>query len=700
MFFLKKPLLGCGDDSIGRYHPPQNQPQPVNTRPPAAPSPLREPGSPLRPRTTREEWAAGAPADPGLDRNAAKDAITLPPEQRRTALAIIDRVRAKKIEGVPLSELGLRSLPEEFGDDLSHAKTIDLSQNKLYSLTTSVAKLTKLVNLDLEANLLPKLPDEIGQMKKIRRLNLRGNLLKTLPEAIGAIHDLTYLHVDGNRLEALPAALGRLVQLRVLTASYNLLQGHLPAELRYLEQLKKLDLSHNQIWTLPPAWSDLFSRLKSAILSDNRLQALPESFKLPNRKSDLDLRNNPLVTLPGNYGGFTYKWLSGDNIRSADRHLTVSVTNTGIRQGLVNEGRLLEGDGIFREGPGLLHEDRPMPPPLFDLDVRSELSVEQFVRENQEVGGLEGLDYARQRAEDYSRAEKLAPRDAWIAEVANEYANFPGNNALELEPFPMYPELRPPRTAGAWPTLGAAAAPPGGYPAGFVGMTPGPSFAPNDAGPSNIDYQAAANVAVTDKAKVRAGMDVLRRELKALPLETRTAIVSALEAFPAELVEAKLAENLEAAKLAAALEALHVAESSTVPPRPREKPAYSTRPAQAFAQGSTRPAHLAEGSSRTAFSAVGRTSEARGSLQRGWPQERPISPPPWERIPKRDPEWALGPTDEDQYGYMYDHPQMEYGYPGIQIEEIYPAPVVQEAKWYEYLWDMGEKPYDPYREFE
>jgi hypothetical protein len=682
--FFKKLSLGCGEGSIGRYHPLENQPQPVNKRPPVVPSQLREPGSPLKPRTTREQWAAGAPADPGPDRNAAVNATAFPPEQRRRALAIIDKARTEKLERVSLPKLGLRSLSESFGDDLRHAKNINLSENKLHSLTTSVKKLTELVSLDLSANLLPTLPDEIGQLKKLRKLNLRGNKLKALPEAIGKIHDLTDLHVDGNRLEALPEALGNLAQLKTLTASYNLLQGHLPAELRYLEQLRKLDLSDNQIWNLPPVWHEVFSRLKAANLSSNRLQALPESFKLPNRSCDLDLSHNPLITLPGNYGGFTYKWLSDDNIASHDKHLTVCVTNTGIRQGLVNEGRLIKGHGVFREGPGLQHEDRPIPPPLFD--VRSDLSVEQFVRENQEIGGLEGLEYAKQRAEEYSKQERLAKRDSWIAEVANEYANCPGNNALEPEPLPMDPAY------GAWPILGAAT-PPGGYPAGW---TPGPSFAPNGAGPSNIVYQPPANVAVTDKAKVRGGVDVLRRELDALPPETREATFRALEGFPTEFVEANLAEVLEA---------LHVAEPSTTPPRPREEPAYSTRPAQAFAQGSTRPTHLvspAAGSSRMAFSAVGRTSEALGNLPSSWPQERPVSPPPWERIPKRNTESPL--SDQDEYGmYMVQHPQMEYySCPGVPIEEIYGArPVwdsnpeveVEVTKWHDYFWDMGERPY-------
>lgn len=689
--FCKKISLGCVKDSVGRYTPVEG-PKPVSKMPPVVPLHLREPGSPLRPRMTREQWVEGAPADPGPDRDAGVDAIALPPEQRRRALDIINKVRAEKHDSVPLSQLGLRSLPESFGDDLSHAKHIDLSENKLYSLTTSVAKLTKLVSLNLSANLLPKLPDEIGQMKKLRKLDLRGNKLKALPDAIGEIHDLTHLYVDGNRLEALPRALGALTQLRVLTASYNLLQGHLPADLKYLEQLKKLDLSHNQIWNLPPIWSELFSRLKSVKLSNNQLQALPESFTLPSRSCDLDLSDNPLITLPGNYGGFTYKWMSDDDISSYKKHLTVCVRNTGIRQGLVNEGRLIGNTrGIVRQGPGLQHEDRPKPPPLFDDDWRSECSVEQYVRENQEVGGLEGLDYATQRANEYTREERFATRDNWVAGVANEYANIPGNNAQEPEPFPtMDPEY------GAWPNLGTAT-PPGGYPAASVGIPPGPSYTPNGAGPSNTAYQPAAYVPAPDKAKVQAGMDVLRHELKALPPESQDAVLRALGGFPNELVEAKLAEVLEA---------LHVAEPTRTPYPPSAKPAYSTRPAQAFAQSSTRPEHIVapEGGGSTAFSAVRRTSDALGNLPRSWPQEQPVSPPPWERIPKRNTESALssGPTDQDPYGmYLLQQPQMSYyGYPGVQIEELDdarpvgdPTPVVDDSMWTDYFWGMGERPY-------
>ena len=97
-------------------------------------------------------------------------------------------------------------LAESFGL-FFHLETLLLNNNKLKSLPTSLATLTKLEKLDLSHNALRELPDNLGLLPSLSRLNVSGNKLRKLPVSLGSCESLILVLATANRLVAPPQSI-------------------------------------------------------------------------------------------------------------------------------------------------------------------------------------------------------------------------------------------------------------------------------------------------------------------------------------------------------------------------------------------------------------------------------------------------------------------------------------------------------------
>ncbi|MEH2450224.1 leucine-rich repeat protein [Nostoc sp.] len=104
---------------------------------------------------------------------------------------------------------------------LEQLTSLDLSGNKLTTLSEAIARLEQLTSLDLSDNKLTTLPEAIARLEQLTSLDLSGNQLTTLPEAITCLPQLTTLNLRYNQLTTLPEAIARLEQLTSLNLSFN-----------------------------------------------------------------------------------------------------------------------------------------------------------------------------------------------------------------------------------------------------------------------------------------------------------------------------------------------------------------------------------------------------------------------------------------------------------------------------------------------
>ncbi|GLU31265.1 hypothetical protein Busp01_11070 [Trinickia caryophylli] len=309
---------------------------------------------------------------------------------------------------------------------LESARTLKLDGLSLGRIPARIGQFAKLQTLRIGGNELDHLPSAVTRLTQLHTLDARNNRMTELPPKIGRLSSLKHLNVDANNLTSLPNELAALARLETLSARSNQLKL-VPSRMSALGNLKKLDLARNQVGDIPGTWGVLFRHLEHLDLSHNRLEQLPSTCEVPARKLQLDLSENRWLSgLPTAFRGFRYA--SRLRLSAADDHklesvggtLAVNTKGTGIRQTLVNEGRLEAGRGIVvnRTVPG---RNRPRLVQLEGSDWNSTISELSFIRDHAEPGGIEGLEQARQNAafdEDWGE-QRL---QAWVEAMADQYA--------------------------------------------------------------------------------------------------------------------------------------------------------------------------------------------------------------------------------------------------------------------------------------
>jgi hypothetical protein len=112
--------------------------------------------------------------------------------------------------------------------------------------------MTNLTRLDLSGNRLETISDSISKLLNLPELDLSRNNLKTLSESISKLLNLTELYLSHNELETLPPSISKLINLTTLDLSYNNLET-LPLSISKLTKLTRLDLSDNNLETPMPS---------------------------------------------------------------------------------------------------------------------------------------------------------------------------------------------------------------------------------------------------------------------------------------------------------------------------------------------------------------------------------------------------------------------------------------------------------------
>ncbi|GLD54603.1 protein scribble homolog isoform X2 [Lates japonicus] len=184
---------------------------------------------------------------------------------------------------------------------LANLVTLELRENLLKSLPTSLSFLVKLEQLDLGSNELEVLPDTLGALPNLRELWLDRNQLSSLPPELGNLRRLVCLDVSENRLEELPSELNGLLALTDLLLTQNLLEV-VPDSIGCLKQLSILKVDQNRLTHLTDSIGEC-ENLTELVLTENLLQSLPRSLGKLKKLTNLNVDRNRLGSVPKELGG-------------------------------------------------------------------------------------------------------------------------------------------------------------------------------------------------------------------------------------------------------------------------------------------------------------------------------------------------------------------------------------------------------------
>ena len=139
------------------------------------------------------------------------------------------------------------------------------------------------------------IPEEIGELKSLKTLSISGTSIEGLPESIGSLKKLKSLSIQDNSLTSLPESIGRLTKLKSLNFSDNCLIS-VSEVIFTFPKLEYLWLSGNKINEIRSRVS--LPSIRLIDLKNNELTTLPESLALQSSTPSLELKGNPLESLP------------------------------------------------------------------------------------------------------------------------------------------------------------------------------------------------------------------------------------------------------------------------------------------------------------------------------------------------------------------------------------------------------------------
>jgi GTPase SAR1 family protein len=224
--------------------------------------------------------------------------------------AALQSKQAERAGTYDRSNQGLLIFPSQLlrkhNDEKQSVTAIDLSNNVIDSLPTSIGLFPNLRVLQLSANEITSLPAELcKELQRLEVLDLSKNRLTSLPSAISDLLSLNSLILGDNDLARLPIELGCLTGLQKLDLSNNRLDEKSFSQdfnWKRLSALHTLDLRENLFESLPPLY--LLKKLKTLRLEDNPLTTIPNSLVASAKKNPKDL----MAYLEDLYSGGEAPW--------------------------------------------------------------------------------------------------------------------------------------------------------------------------------------------------------------------------------------------------------------------------------------------------------------------------------------------------------------------------------------------------------
>lgn len=204
---------------------------------------------------------------------------------------------AEKTHVLGLRDRKLTKLPPKL---LKHEafltlRSMDVSRNRLKVISPHIARFTQLKRLNVSNNALKAFPWTcLDAMPLLQVVNLDNNQLTTLPTSLAALVKLTTFSCTQNKCAG---ELFTIFPKKTTTVdiSSNQLTGVTAACLASLVGCIELRLSRNALQTFPATQPPALKKLEALYLDDNQLSAIPEELLVDTPVNNLHLAGNAIT---------------------------------------------------------------------------------------------------------------------------------------------------------------------------------------------------------------------------------------------------------------------------------------------------------------------------------------------------------------------------------------------------------------------
>ncbi|KAH7908587.1 RAM signaling pathway protein-domain-containing protein [Hygrophoropsis aurantiaca] len=179
-----------------------------------------------------------------------------------------------------ISEALLQSPDDGATLDLTHRNLADVGEDGAQSLATigrgdSLEEDSSVLRIALGYNRLATLPTAFALLSRLRYLNLKNNSFSVFPDVLTLMDSLEILDISRNKIKRLPAQPGSLVNLRVFSMSRNKLTK-LPSYVADFHSLNVMKLDHNPIEWPPKSVLDFSGSIDDAQNARNWISSVQQ----------------------------------------------------------------------------------------------------------------------------------------------------------------------------------------------------------------------------------------------------------------------------------------------------------------------------------------------------------------------------------------------------------------------------------------
>ncbi|NWR61649.1 LRC40 protein, partial [Bucorvus abyssinicus] len=192
-------------------------------------------------------------------------AMTLPSEARINMHAITS------LKLLDYSEKQAAVIPDEMFQAArsNTVTTVNFSKNQLKEIPARIAELKDSVcDVNLSFNKVSSISLELCLLRKLTHLDIRNNFLTSLPEEMEALTSLQIINLSFNRFKVFPSVLYRILALETVLLSNNQVGSIDPLQLKRMDRLGTLDLQNNDLLQVPPELGNCES-LRTLLLEGN-----------------------------------------------------------------------------------------------------------------------------------------------------------------------------------------------------------------------------------------------------------------------------------------------------------------------------------------------------------------------------------------------------------------------------------------------
>ncbi|XP_004002123.1 leucine-rich repeat-containing protein 40 isoform X1 [Ovis aries] len=202
---------------------------------------------------------------PSQNDSVTETAMTLPSESRVNVHTILT------LKMLDYSDKQTALIPDEVFDAVKSniITSINFSKNQLCEIPKRIVELKEMVSdVNLSYNKLSSISLELCTLQKLTFLDLRNNFLNSLPEEMESLTRLQTINLSFNRFKILPEVLYRIPTLETVLISNNQVGALDPQKMKTMENLITLDLQNNDLLQIPPELGNCVN-LRTLLLDGN-----------------------------------------------------------------------------------------------------------------------------------------------------------------------------------------------------------------------------------------------------------------------------------------------------------------------------------------------------------------------------------------------------------------------------------------------